>query len=662
MFRIGIWTGLAALAALLPLPAAAQMAGTGTDAGAAPAFRIDSGARPFGAAEARPIPSGSVVANSAGERRVMVSGRARPEIWKIDAGGAVVDTGYFVATGVAGRFRVEWENAAPAELGEASPGVPPWTPTGERFGAFRLTDWLAARGEPVGLPYFGRESVAFRFRPEGVLTAPLKDGGEVAGRWWWSRGRLHLALEGFDDVASYEWRALAAKLGWKQDMDAPALAGPAVNPIASPAGSMPSVAGAAPPPRSIPVAAAACPRDVLARLLGSAAERTDIVAALAIEKETLALCAERQALVVEIVKADRALSAELEDRKGGEAARPARGVDQLAGTAPIAAAAPAPVRPEPAVSPSPEIAAAAAPAPPPSPPATAAPPSPRFAWFSLLGLRGRLLAGVTDGRRSWFVAVGDELPGGGTVERISGKPPGVEVAGLGLLPWTARPGTAAAAAAGAEAAALPAMGGPAGSAQAVGPLEGRGRVLDGDTLDIAGARVRLWGIDAPEKRQTCRADGRAWSCGGLATAALRSRAIGLRCEGREKDRYGRVLAVCFQGAEDVNSWMVSEGWALAYRRYSETYAPLEEEARKKGRGIHRGAFVPPWEWRRGKRLDETAGNAGQAERTRTVREAGREETAPERSAPGSVPAPPPASPAEDSRPSYPPLPGTGGGR
>lgn len=645
-----------ALAALLAWEASAQ---TPEATARSPALRVGGGAYLFGAEDARSIPSGSVVLTPAGERRVIAAGRGRPEIWKIAADGAVLDTGYFASTGVAGRIRVEWENGRPAELREASPGVPPWTPTGERFGAFRLTDWLVARGEPVGLPYFGRESVAFRFRPEGVLAASLKDGGEVAGTWRWSRGRLHLALEGFDDVAAYEWRALAAKLGWTQDMAAPALAGPAVNPSAPPPGSMVSDAGAAPPPRSLSGPAAACPRDVLARLLGSAAERTDIVAALAIEKETLALCAERQALVVEIVKLDRALAAELEEKKtGGEAARPARSVDQLAGAGPVAAVAPPPVEPKPPP-PAPEIAAADGPAasPPPASPARAAPPRPNYAWFSLLGRPGRLLAGVTDGRRSWFVSVGDALPGGGRVERISGKPPGVAVAGLGLLPWTAGPGTVAAAA-GAAPAGLPGTEGPAEFAQEDRPLEGSGRVLDGDTLDIAGVRVRLWGIDAPEKRQSCRAGGRGWSCGALAAAALRSRAIGLRCEGRGKDRYGRVLAVCFQGEEDVNAWMVAQGWALAWRRYSETYAPLEEEARRKGRGMHRGAFVPPWEWRRGKRLDEAAGNAGQADRSRIDQEAGKEESDGARAASPSPPTPPAP---EDPRPAYPPLPGTGGG-
>ena len=641
MFRASACAGLAAALAC-SLPAQAQ---SPAGSASAPAFRVDTDAQPFGVAEAPPIPSGSFVLNPAGERRVIVSGRDRPEIWNIDADGAVADTGYFVSTGVAGRIRVEWENSSPVELGEVSPGVPPWKPTGERFGAFRLTDWLVAREEPVGLPYFGRESVAFRFRPEGAVAASLKDGGKADGTWWWSRGRLHLALEGFDDVATYEWRALAATVGWTQDIDAPALAGPAVKPSAPPAGSTP-------PPRSLPGAAVACPRDVLARLLGSAAERTDIVAALAIEKETLALCAERQALVVEIVKLDKALSAEIEqDRDGGKEPRPSRSVDQLAGTGPVAAAETA--APVMAVAmPSPEAGKEkeADEPPPPRRPASAAPPPPRYAWFSLLGRSGRLLAGVTDGSRSWFVSVGDQLPGGRTVKRISGKPPGVEVAGLGLLPWTGRPGTASAGS-GAEPSGLPGDARPAAAARAARPLEGRGRALDGDTLDIGGVRVRLWGIDAPEKRQTCRADGRPWSCGGLATAALRSRSIGLRCESREKDRYGRVLAVCFQGAEDVNAWMVSEGWALAYRRYSETYAPLEEEARKKGRGIHRGAFVPPWEWRRGKRLGDAAGDAGSGTGQATKRD----------EAAGGSGSSPRRQPAGDSLPPRPSFPARGGG-
>jgi hypothetical protein len=76
----------------------------------------------------------------------------------------------------------------------------------------------------------------------------------------------------------------------------------------------------------------------------------------------------------------------------------------------------------------------------------------------------------------------------------------------------------------------------------------------------------------------------------------------VRCEGRERDQYGRVIAVCYVGSTDLNAWLVRNGWALAYRRYSREYVPEERRAEADEAGIWRGEFVPPWEWRRGERL------------------------------------------------------------
>ena len=321
MTRALAGTGLMICAALL------CWAPPGAEAEAPPELRVEAGGQPYG--RTTTFRSGAVVLDPEGRRRVMVSGRHRPEIWKIGDDGEVPDTGYFVSTGTAGRVRVEWERSPPAEWREVSSGVLPWKATGERFAAFRLTDWLVARDEPTGLPYFGRDAVAFRFRAAGILEAALEDGGTVPGRWWWSRGRLHLEIEGLKDIATYEWRALADRVGWTGDIEAPALAGPAVRPLAAARGRT--------PPRSLP-GAAACPREVLARLLGSAAERGDVVSALAIEKETLALCAERQALVVEIARMERLLG-EVVRRRTGRAGRiPGHGRGAVAQLATVAAA------------------------------------------------------------------------------------------------------------------------------------------------------------------------------------------------------------------------------------------------------------------------------------------------------------------------------------
>ncbi len=92
-------------------------------------------------------------------------------------------------------------------------------------------------------------------------------------------------------------------------------------------------------------------------------------------------------------------------------------------------------------------------------------------------------------------------------------------------------------------------------------------------------------------------------CGRAAASFLlehvRGRAV--ECRGNSEDRYGRLIAVCFVGGKDLNAMLVGEGWALAYRDYSEKYVPQENVARKASKGIWAMQFVPPWEWRKAKR-------------------------------------------------------------
>ena len=132
------------------------------------------------------------------------------------------------------------------------------------------------------------------------------------------------------------------------------------------------------------------------------------------------------------------------------------------------------------------------------------------------------------------------------------------------------------------------------------------RIVDGDTVVLSGVRVRLHGIDAPETKQSCRdAQDRRYRCGREATAALGRLADGgIRCRmQRGADRYGRKIGTCYAAdGTDINAEMVRLGYALAYRKYSKKYVPEEQEARANRRGLHRGAFVEPWAWRRGQRL------------------------------------------------------------
>lgn len=136
------------------------------------------------------------------------------------------------------------------------------------------------------------------------------------------------------------------------------------------------------------------------------------------------------------------------------------------------------------------------------------------------------------------------------------------------------------------------------------PIIGRASVIDGDTLDVRGTRIRLHGVDAPEAAQTCKdADGKDYRCGQVAALALADH-IGKRivtCDPRETDRYGRVVAVCRADAEDLNAWMVRQGHAIAYRRYAEDYVNTELTAKALRHGLWAGTFQEPSEWRREKR-------------------------------------------------------------
>jgi endonuclease YncB( thermonuclease family) len=141
-------------------------------------------------------------------------------------------------------------------------------------------------------------------------------------------------------------------------------------------------------------------------------------------------------------------------------------------------------------------------------------------------------------------------------------------------------------------------------------LVGRASVIDGDTIEMRGRRIRLNAIDAPEASQTCRAKTGSWPCGRRAASALTdliaSRTVSCRPSGT--DRYGRLVAGCAVGGVDIGSWMVEQGWALAFRRYGTDYVAAEERARAAGVGVWAGSFVPPWDFRAGASREVTAGS------------------------------------------------------
>lgn len=131
-------------------------------------------------------------------------------------------------------------------------------------------------------------------------------------------------------------------------------------------------------------------------------------------------------------------------------------------------------------------------------------------------------------------------------------------------------------------------------------FSGQARVVDGDSLVVAGERVRLFGIDAPELKQRCDVSGRNWACGAWSKDSL-SKIIGqgvLRCEALDRDRYGRTVARCDVSGRDVGAEMVRAGAATAYLRYSTDYARDEAQAKREARGLWSGAVTAPSAFRK----------------------------------------------------------------
>lgn len=121
-------------------------------------------------------------------------------------------------------------------------------------------------------------------------------------------------------------------------------------------------------------------------------------------------------------------------------------------------------------------------------------------------------------------------------------------------------------------------------------------ITDGDTIKQGGVTYRLWGIDAPETKQDCP-DG--WPAGRLAMTQLQALIKGgpVACEAKDTDRYGRTVAICRAGGEDLGALMVRSGMAWAFVRYSSDYVEHEKRARSAGVGVHAHGCVPAWEWR-----------------------------------------------------------------
>ena len=143
-------------------------------------------------------------------------------------------------------------------------------------------------------------------------------------------------------------------------------------------------------------------------------------------------------------------------------------------------------------------------------------------------------------------------------------------------------------------------------------ISGIPKIIDGDTVHIKNFKFRLEGIDAPEIRQQCKKEFlkissligftfyKDYSCGKVSKEKLIKKINGseIKCVFATKDRYKRYIATCFKGNTNLNQWMVKNGFAIAYKRYSKKYVLDEDFAKENKLGLWKGKFMSPEKWRK----------------------------------------------------------------
>lgn len=130
-------------------------------------------------------------------------------------------------------------------------------------------------------------------------------------------------------------------------------------------------------------------------------------------------------------------------------------------------------------------------------------------------------------------------------------------------------------------------------------ITGMPTVIDGETLEVGGKRFRLWGIDAPDPRQTCVIRKREYNCGRISTTALMDLVAGVDVKCRPVAKQ-KGVARCYAGGYELSEGMIHTGWALAMPRNHARFAPIEKKAAAARRGLWQGDFAMPWDWRPGK--------------------------------------------------------------
>ena len=143
-------------------------------------------------------------------------------------------------------------------------------------------------------------------------------------------------------------------------------------------------------------------------------------------------------------------------------------------------------------------------------------------------------------------------------------------------------------------------------------INGEPKIIDGDTVHINNKKIRLEGIDAPEIKQQCKKPflkisatigfefNKNYSCGVIAKKKLIDKIDNskIKCISSSKDRYKRYLATCYKDKINLNKWMVRNGYAIAYKKYSKKYVVDEDYAKEKKLGLWSGSFIRPEKWRR----------------------------------------------------------------
>lgn len=133
-------------------------------------------------------------------------------------------------------------------------------------------------------------------------------------------------------------------------------------------------------------------------------------------------------------------------------------------------------------------------------------------------------------------------------------------------------------------------------------LDGKSiKVVDGDSLEIDGTRIRLKGIDAPEYFQYCfDENNKKYECGKMSRAYLEklTKSDDFYCKSNKTDKYKRELSVCYAKGKNINELMIEQGWAIPYRTQNPLYYKAQIIAKANKNGIHRGKFIAPEIYRR----------------------------------------------------------------